>query len=134
MSQGKDLLLFVSATTGGTFTELELQGDLRINPGKSLSSTKYKNGEEAAQNDAGFSCSLNMANSAPMATTEALIWTLHDSGDVGYFEIRNAKTGGIEFEFAGRVAITDFNSPTSGANAVSVSIGAVGTVTRGVKS
>lgn len=131
MSQGKEFLVAVSATNVGVKAEVELQGDLTINPGKTTNQVVYKNGQETFQNDAGFSIAFTMGNSAPLATSESLLWDLHDSGDVGYFEITNARTGGVEWTFAGRVAISSVSAPTSGAAQVSVTIGAVGTVTRG---
>lgn len=134
MSQGKEFLVAVSATEGGTKANVELQGDLTINPGKTVQQQVYKNGQESFQNDAGFNISFTMGNSAPLATSEALLWTLHDSGDVGYFEITNAKTGGVEWTFAGRVAISTVSAPVSGATQVTVNVGAVGTVTRGTAS
>ncbi|SFY21214.1 hypothetical protein SAMN04244548_03105 [Paracoccus pantotrophus] len=131
MSQGKEFLVAVSATSAGDKTEVELQGDLTINPGKAIQQQVYKNGTESFQNDSGFNISFQMGNSAPLATGEALLWTLHDSGDVGYFEITNARTGGVEWTFAGRVGISTVNAPVSGATTVTVNVGAVGAVTRG---
>lgn len=134
MSQGKEFLIAVSATSAGAKANVELQGDLTINPGKSIQPQVYKNGQESFQNDQGFNISFTMGNSAPLATSEALLWTLHDSGDVGYFEVTNAITGGVEWTFAGRVAISTVSAPVSGATQVTVNVGAVGTVTRGVAS
>jgi hypothetical protein len=134
MSQGKDLLFYISSdgTDAGTATEVELQSDLTINPGKSLNATVYKNGEEATVNRGGWSAQFQMGNSAPLATGEALIWGLHDSEAVSYFWVKNANTGGIEFEGACRVVISNMNSPTSNDNQVTVNVGAVGAPTRGV--
>lgn len=132
MSQGRDFLLFVSpsgVTTTGLL-EVPLQGDLRMTTGKSTTTTAYKNGQSASQTDAGFSLSLEIGNTAPMATAETRLWSLHDSGDLAYFEVQNSVTGGLEFSFLGRVAIPDISAPTSGPATVTVNITADGQVTR----
>lgn len=128
MSQGEDLLFYLSSdgTSGGTETAVELQGNLTINPGHSISNTVYKNGEEGTVNRAGWGATFEMGNSAPLATGEALVWAAHDSRAITYFWIRNATTGGIEFAGQCRVAINSFGSPSTGPNNVSVAIGAVG--------
>ena len=132
MAQGKDMVLEVSAT-GTTTTgmiEIPLQGDLTINPGKSIAVTKYKNGQSTAQQDAGFTASFEMGNTAPLATGETRIWSLHDTGELAAFRIKNKVTGGVQFEFLGRVAIQTMAAPTSGPTSVSVQVGADGAVTR----
>ena len=133
MAQGKELLLQISAT-GTTTTgmlDVPMQGDLTVNPGKSINVTKYKNGQQTAQQDAGFTLSFEMGNVAPLSAAETRIWALHDTGELMAFKVKNAVTGGIEFSGTGRVAIQTMGAPTSGPTAVSVQIGADGTVTRG---
>lgn len=133
MAQGKEFLLQISAT-GVTTTgmlEVPMQGDLTINPGKSINVTKYKNGQQTAQQDAGFTLSFEMGNVAPLATAEQRIWSLHDTGDLCAFKVKNTVTGGIEFSGLGRVAIQTLGAPTSGPSSVSVQLGADGAVTRG---
>lgn len=131
MSQGKDFLVAFSATSAGVKADVEFQGDLTINTGKSVSANVYKNGQEAGQTSQGFSISFNMGNQAPLATVEALIWGSHESGTLGYWEITNAVTGGVEWTFAGRCAITTVTAPTSGVTTVQVTVVAEGAVTRG---
>ena len=134
MAQGKELLVEVSQTGVSTTTMLviPMQGDLTVNPGKSIQVTKYKNGQSTAQQDAGFTASFEMGNVAPLAAAEQRIWNLHDTGELAFFRIRNSVTGGIQFEFQGRVAIQTMGAPTSGPTAVSVQLGADGNVTRSV--
>lgn len=134
MAQGKEFLLEVSQT-GVAVTPIiviPMQGDLTINPGRSIQVTKYKNGQSTSQQDAGFTCSFEMGNVAPLSAGETRIWALHDTGELAFFRIRNSVTGGIQFEFQGRVAIQTMGAPTSGPTAVSVQIGADGNVTRSV--
>ena len=134
MSEGRDMKLFVSSdgTNLGTETEVENQGDLTINPGKSINTTVYKNGQNVSQNDAGKSVSLNMGLKAPAGTAQNLLLDLNDSGAESYFWVRNAITGGLEYAFTGKVAISTLNSPTNNDNTVQVQIGVVGNWTRGV--
>ena len=134
MAQGRDLLLQISAT-GVTTTgmlEVPLQGDLTINPGKSIQVTKYKNGQSSAQQDAGWTASFEMGNTAPLTTAETRLWSLHDTGELCAFKVMNKVTGGIEWTGQGRVAIQTMGAPTSGPATVSVQIGADGNPTRGV--
>lgn len=136
MSQGKEYLVSVSAT-GVTTTGLlaiPMQGDATINPGKTIQTTKYKNGQVSAQQDAGFSVTLEMGNVSPLSAAETRIWSLNDTGELAYFEVANSVTGGIEWSFTGRVAIQSMSTPTSGPTSVSVQIGADGTPTRSVAS
>lgn len=134
MAQGRELILELS-TTGVVTTamlEIPMQGDLTVSPGKSIQVTKYKNGQTSAQQDAGFTASFEMGNMAPLSAGETRIWTLHDTGELCAFRIKNRVTGGIQFEGLARVAIQTFAAPTSGPSSVSVQIGADGTVTRNV--
>lgn len=134
MAQGKEFLVEVSQS-GVVQTPvivIPMQGDLTISPGKSISVTKYKNGQSTAQQDAGFTMSFEMGNVAPLSAGETRIWSLHDTGDLAFFRVRNAVTGGVQFEFQGRVAIQTLAAPTSGPSSVSVQVGADGAVTRNV--
>ena len=134
MAQGRELILELSATGTATtgMIEIPMQGDLTINPGKSIQVTKYKNGQTSAQQDAGFTASFEMGNMAPLATGETRIWSLHDSGELCAFRIKNKVTGGIQFEGLARIAVQTMAAPTSGPTSVSVQLGADGTVTRAV--
>lgn len=132
MAQGRDLLLEISATGVQTtgMLEIPMQGDLSVNPGKSINVTKYKNGQASSQQDAGWTASFDMGNVAPLSTAEQRIWSLHDSGELCAFRVKNKVTGGIQFEGLGRIAIQTFGAPTSGPATVSVQLGADGNVTR----
>lgn len=132
MAQGKELILQISAsgvvTTG--MLDVPMQGDLTVNPGKSIQVTKYKNGQSTSQQDAGFTLSFEMGNVAPLSTAEQRIWTLHDTGELCAFRVKNSVSGGIEFAGLARVAIQTMGAPTSGPTAVSVQLGADGAITR----
>ena len=134
MSEGRDLILSVSSTglVGGTPTPIENQGDLTINPGKSINQTVYKNGQSSNQNDAGKNLSLSFGLTAPAGTGQNLLLDLNDSGDTSYFWVTNAVTGGLEYEFSGKVGIASLGSPVNGDNNVQVNIGVEGDWTRGV--
>lgn len=132
MAQGSDQLLFVSPT-GVTTTgllEVTLQGDLRISTGRSTQTTRYKNGQSSFINDTGFTMTVTVGNTAPLSAAEERLWDLSDSGELAYFEVQNAVTGGIEFSFIGRASISDYTAPTSGDATVTVNIAADGQVTR----
>lgn len=134
MSQGKEYKIKVSPTgvTNTGLLEIPMQGDLTINPGKSIQTTRYKNGQVSAQQDAGFTCSFEMGNVSPLSAAETRIWALNDSGELAFFEIENSVTGGIEWSFTGRVAIQSMGTPVSGPTSISVQVGADGTPTRSV--
>lgn len=134
MSQGKQYLLFVSAT-GVTTTgllEVPLQGDATINFGKSIQVTKYKNGQSSAQSDQGVTINIEIGNAAPMAAGETRMWALHDSGDLAFFELQSSVNGAVEFSFQGRVAMSSMSAPVSGPTSVSMQIGVEGNMTRAV--
>lgn len=134
MSQGREYLLYVSSdgTSSGTETEVELQGDLTINPGKSMQQTVYKNGQNTSQNDSGKSISFTMGLTAPVGTGQGLLLALNDSGDTSYFWVRNSVTGGLEYAFEGKVAIQTINTPTNADASAQTQIGVQGDWTRGV--
>lgn len=132
MSQGKEYLLFVSAT-GVTTTgliEVPLQGDATINFGRSIQVTKYKNGQSSAQNDQGVTINFEMGNTAPLSTGETRMWALHESGELAYFELQSLVTGAVEFSFQGRVAMSSMATPVSGPTSISLQIGVEGDLTR----
>lgn len=133
MSQGREYLLYVSSdgTALGSETEIENQGDLVINPGKSTQQSVYKNGQNTSQNDAGKNLTLTVGMTAPVGVGQGLLLDLNDSGDDSYFWVRNSKTGGLEYTFTGKVAIQSINTPINGDASSSVSIGVQGNWTRG---
>lgn len=132
MSDGKKWKLTISdnGTPTGTMIEVESQGDLQINPGKTVAPTVYKNAQKATHNDAGFSITLNIGMVAPTPTGQGLLLALNDSEAESYFELQNALTGGVEYHFDGKVAIQNINSPINGDNIMAVQIVAEGSVTR----
>lgn len=133
MSEGRDFIISISSdgTSGGTPTEIEFQGDLQMNFGNSIQTTVYKNGQNTNHNDAGKTVSFSIGVVAPVATAHALLLALDESRDSSYFWINNAKTGGLEFEFAAKAAISGLNSPVNGDNVANVELGIEGTWTRG---
>lgn len=136
MAQGKDSTLWVSSddTASGTMLAVGFQGDMTINPGKGVATTKYKrNEQESSQTDDGFSVDLNMGTQVPKSAGQTKIWELHDSGVAGYFQILHNLTGGDEYAFAGVVAINTIGKPVSGVDTVTTKVGASGIVTRSVK-
>lgn len=134
MSEGRDLILNVSndgTNVIGTAIPVENQGDTTVNGGKSVSPTVYKNGQTVSQNDAGKTVTLTMGLTAPVGTAQGLLLDLDDSGDSSFFWLINARTGGIEWEFEGKVGVGTINSPVNGDSSAQVTIGIVGDWTRG---
>jgi len=134
MSQGRDSLLLVSddGTATGTPVEIENQGDLTINFGKTNNTTVYKNGQTSNQNDAGKSVSISMGLTAPIGAGQSALIDLDESGAPGYFWITHKVTGGIQFEFAGITSVASLTTPTNGDGTVQVQVGVVGDWTRSV--
>lgn len=132
MSNGKDYKLFIS--TAGTavtpLVELEFQGDLTINTGKSVERTPFKNGAITAQGENGFSFNVQMGLREPMPAAQTKIWEHSDSGDAIYAVIKGA-TGTLQFAGTFKLAITELPNPVNGIRVATVEFSQDGTVTRG---
>lgn len=134
MAQGREYLLHISSdgTALGTKTEIALQSDLTINGGKSVNTTVYKNGQNASQNDAGQSLTLNVGIVSPAGVGLSRLLDLDESGEQGYFFVTNKVTGGLVYEGKCLVGIGAINTPVNGDATAAVTIGVQGKWTKGV--
>lgn len=134
MAQGRNMRLLVGTTSvKNDADEIEMQGDLVINKGRTTQVTTYKNGQNASQSDAGFSIQITIGLTAPLSVTQDLLMDLNDSGNSAWFWIINDRTGGVEYAFVGIVAQTNENAPVNGDVTAQFQIAAQGAVTRSVK-
>lgn len=132
MANGKDYRLKVSTagTAATPLAEVEFQGDLTINTGKSNERTAMKNGSVTGQGDAGWSATCQIALREPMPAGQAELWDAHDAGTPIYIDI-SGPTGGLHYTGVVKVAITEVNAPVSGAGLYTVDLSQDGTMTRG---
>lgn len=132
MSNGKDYKLFIS--TAGTavtpLVEVEFQGDLTINLGKTIERTGFKNGALTAQGDDGVSFTVTVGLREPLATAQAKVFEHHDSGAAIYAVVKGA-TGSMQFAGTWKLAISEIPNPVKGIRSVEVQFSQDGTVTRG---
>lgn len=133
-SEGKDYLINISSdgTAEGTKTELELQGDSTINFGKSVSTTKYKNGTTSRQSEAGMSVTGSFALGRPMSAAQTLLWAAHDDGKPRYFWIEDKEVGGLRWAGMFKVAISEKSTPVDGDVLYNFTLGEDGPITRSV--
>lgn len=130
---GKDYLVYISSdgTSLGTKTEVEFQGDLRVNDGRTVERTNYKNGSKTAQGNDGFSASFEMALDEPVPTGIALVLAASDNDSDTYIWIEPAATGGRRWEGPVKAIVTEFSLPVSGEPACTVELSENGTMTVG---
>lgn len=130
---GKDYLVYLSddGTDTGSDTLVEDQGDLSINPGKPLSSTSYKDGAKTAQGKEPFSARFTMGIREPLGTGQSLVFDAFDNDGSQHMTIKSATTGGIEWEGAVKLTVTEITHPVTGEPAVSVEMMENGAITRG---
>lgn len=133
---GKDWKVYISSdgTSSGTMTAIEDQGDLSVNPGKTLSRTPYKDGSRTAQGADGWSASYQGALRAPLGTGQALLVAAFNAGGDAYIQVKSTITGGIEWAGDVKVNITGFEFPVDGEESVTVEFSEDGTVTQGTTS
>lgn len=128
---GKDTKLYVS--TSGTATsplaELQLQGDMTINTGKSNNRTGFKNGAVTAQGNDGWSASTTFAPVEPMGAAETALWAAHDNATPIYMEAKGP-SGSMRWKGVVKVAITEVGTPVSGARLATLELSEDGTITR----
>ena len=131
MATGKNLKLYISSTglAGGTMTEVELQGDLKINPGLTNERTAYKNGAITAQGNDGLSASCTVAPNEPLSPGQQLLWTHWRNGGSSYVEIKSSVTGSQKVVGPVMVNITEINTPVKGVIEYTVDISENGTMT-----
>jgi len=130
---GKNYKLFISSdgTNTGTKTEVEYQGDMALDFGKSISRTGYKNGAKSSQGNNGMSGTVEIGDEAPMPAGVVLLWDAHDNGGEAYLWIESAKTGGQKWEGKFKLSIQNKNMPTEGEVAHTVEFSEDGAITRG---
>jgi len=131
MATGKNYKLYISSTAavGGTMTEVELQGDMQINPGKTNERTSYKNGALTAQGNDGFSASCTVGPNEPLSTGQQYLWTHFQNGGSTYVEIKSSTTGSQKIVGPVMVAITQITEPTKGVVEWTIDISENGTMT-----
>lgn len=133
---GKDWRVFVSSdgTSGGTKTELECQGDLTINTGKTTNRTRAKNCVHAYTSDDGYGVEASFLEELPLGTAQALLWTSHDAEDARHYWFENTNATGMSFAGSFRVVVTQIGAPEDGVATHSVTWTQDGAVTRGAVS
>ncbi len=136
MSQGKDYRLSLSSAGLATtpLVEIEMQGDLTINLGKSVERTPFKNGAMTAQGENGWSASFQMGMVEPMPAGQTILWGHHDAGTTVYMEVRPATAGRMRFAGPVKVAITELPNPVNGLRTATVELSQDGVITRSVTS
>jgi hypothetical protein len=135
MATGKNYKLYVSSTgaAGGTMTEVELQGDLTINPGLTNERTAYKNGAVTAQGNDGFSASCVIAPTEPMSVGQQLVYTHWDTNKgASYIEIKSTTTGSIKWAGPVLLSITQITANVKGVVEWTLDISENGTVVRSI--
>ncbi len=131
MATGKNYKLFISSTglAGGTMTEVELQGDLKITPGLTNERTAYKNGSITAQGNDGLSASCTVGPNEPLSPGQQLLWTHWRNGGSTYIEIKSATTGSQKVVGPVMVNITEIGMNVKGVVEYTVDISENGTMT-----
>lgn len=135
MATGKNYKLYISSTgvSGGTMTEVELQGDLTINPGLTNERTAYKNGAITAQGNDGFSASCVIAPNEPLSTGQQLVYThWNTNGGSSYMEIKSSTTGSIKWAGPVMLALTQLSANVKGVVEWTLDISENGTIVRSV--
>lgn len=131
---GKLYKVFISSTglAGGTMTEVEYQGDLTINTGKTNEVSPFKNGSLAAQGNAGWSASLQISPVEPLGTGQQLLWTASQNGGSTYMQFKSATTGSIMHAGPVLATVTEVTHPTSGRSMWTVQVNENGVITQSV--
>lgn len=131
---GKDYKVFISSdhTDTGTKTEVEFQGDLRINDGRSVERTNYKNGSKTSQGTDGFSASFEMGLSEPLPVGMGLVFAASDGDLQTYIWIEPTATGGRKWAGPMKAIVTEISAPTNGEPTCQVELSEDGTITVGV--
>ena len=123
--QGREYRLFVSTagTAATPVAQVEMQGDLTINPGRTLERTGFKNGAVTAQGDNGWSATFQMALQEPIPAGQLPIWDAHDNATPLYIEVRPASgTGRMRWTGTVLVAITEIPNPVNGVRVATVEL------------
>jgi len=130
---GKDYLVYISddGTSLGTKTEVEFQGDLRVNDGRTVERTNYKNGSKTSQGTDGFSANFEMALDEPLPTGIAAVLAASDNDSDTYAWIEPTATGGRRWEGPVKFIVTEFSMPTSGQPSCTVEVSENGDMTVG---
>lgn len=131
---GKNYRVYISSTglAGGTMTEVEYQGDLKISTGRSNERTPFKVGALTAQGYEGWSADFQISPIAPLSTGQQLVWTHSQNGGSSYMEVKSATTGSIKHAGPVLVTVTEIEHPRSGVTLWTVQISENGTISQTV--
>lgn len=133
MAQGREQLVYFSSTglVSGAKIQVEMQGDLKIDPGKDGAVSTYKNGQNAAISDKGFNLTFTMGLLAPMGPGQSLAFLQTDNPALSaYFWVLNTRSGGLQYDGACVITVGEVGSPTNGDTVATVNVMAQGTVNR----
>lgn len=131
---GKKTRLWVSSSGAVASTpliEVEFQGDMSINTGKTAERTNFKNGATTAHGNAGWSASLTIGERIPLGTAQQILWDHHGDESALYMEVKG-ETGSVTYEGTVKVVITEDSAPVNGSRIFTVQLSEDGVVEQGV--
>lgn len=132
---GKQIKLKISSagTAATPLLEVEMQGDMTINPGKSMDATAFKNGSVSAVGKTPWTATLSIGERNPMPTAQALLWTHHNDETPVYIEASGV-VGSVMWAGTVKVVITEDNSPVSGVRIYNVTLSEDGVIAQSIKA
>jgi hypothetical protein len=133
MSNGKDYKLFLSSagTAATPLVEIEYQGDLTINTGKTNERTAFKNGSVTAQGNSGWMATCSIGLREPMPAGQDIIFDHSDAGTSVFMAVK-AATGTLMYSGVVKIAVTEIPNPVSGVRVATIDLSEDGVITRGV--
>jgi hypothetical protein len=130
---GKSTRLFVSTagTTTTTVVEVEFQGDLVVNTGKTLKLATFKNGSVASHGNSGWSTTIDVAARIPVPAGQGHLMSASTNETPLYIEVKGA-TGSLKWSGVVNVALTEDVAPTDDTRMLKFSLMENGVVAQGV--
>jgi hypothetical protein len=132
MSNGKDYRLFLSSagTANTPMVEVEFQGDLTMNTGKTNERTPFKHGSVTAQGNSGWSASCQIGLREPMPAGQDIVFVHSDAGTPVFMQVKGP-TGTMMYSGVVKVAVTEIPAPVNGVRVATVDLSEDGIITRG---
>lgn len=130
---GRKTRLWVSTSAAIASTpllEVEMQGDLTINTGKTAERTPFKNGTVSAHGNAGWSASLTIGERIPMPAAQDILWDAHNDETPLYIAVKGP-VGSVQYTGVVKVIISEDTAPTSGVRTFSVELSEDGQIVTG---
>lgn len=114
MPQGRDFKVHIQNAGATDYVEIDSQGDLDFNFGKTVNTEKTKNNQQSYVTDEGVSGSFTVDITNPLHSSHTQLLTFHDSEGLAKIKVEDSTAGGLAFHGTARIVVGSVGAPVEG--------------------